>query len=1078
MYRLVPLRGVPALALLLLLLSVVLPLDAQYTTASFGGSIFDTTGAAVPAAKVTITNTGTGFTQNVTTDGAGMFLFSRLPVGTYQLKVDKEGFSAYVQTGIELTVNQVANQNITLQLGQVSESVNVEANAELVTTRTAANGQLIDAKRVVDLPLNGRGAQSLVFLAAGTVNLTGRYCGENCHGGVYPGSQVAGVNGSGSANVNYQLDGTDHNDSYINMNLPFPNPDALQEFNLQSSNFTAEYGNAGGGVVNVVTRSGTNEYHGTLFHFLRNGAMNARNYFAPSQDTLKRNQFGGSAGGRIIRNKLFFFGTYQQTILRAAPAGRVTFVPTAAERQGNFSQSGAIIRDPVNGQPFAGNIIPTARLSKPAQYFNDRIPLPNGANGQLTFGSAQQASDDYQFMPKIDWYINDKHQLSGRYFFSDFNRPAVADADNVLRSTGGNAVRVQNISLIHTYTVSPTLLMNSTFGWNSQTGGSLSGAPFSFRDAGVNIAGPQDSALKAPPSLNVSVTGAFGIGTNHQGDFDRGSWTIREVVTKITGAHELRFGGEAVRLNNVINNTFQMMGNFTFSGQITGLGLADYMLGQSSAFRQGGGEFKDLLGTKWGFFVQDNWRVSQSLTLNLGVRWDPYLPYYDRQGRVVCFAPGQKSSRYPNAPLGLIYGGEDRDPGCPLGGSEANWGNIGPRVGFAYRLTRDNKTSLRGGVGLFYTPPQSSQFNPFTNIAPFAPTFLFNGVDFTDPYLSAGVQNPFPDQFGPTVRGPEATFITPAAIRAYFVNDWRIPQLATWNLILERQIGAAWVARAGYHGNKGTFLSLNGPFREENPAVYVPGSSTVGNTQARRIYKDYSNVGQVQSSNNSNYHSLQLGLERRFAKGFSLLTNYTYQKTMDDFGWTDTYNRRLDYAVSNDDVTHVFKFSNLYEVPRFKFSNLAADRLLNGWSMNSIVFWQSGFPLSIASGADNSFTGIGRDRADYIGGPAQLSYDRSHADMIAMWFDTSRFRTNAVGTFGNTGRNILRGPRYFNTDLAVIKDTRITEKSSLQFRAEAFNVFNNVNFNTPNTNRSANQFGRITAAQDGRILQLALKFVF
>jgi hypothetical protein len=310
------------------------------------------------------------------------------------------------------------------------------------------------------------------------------------------------------------------------------------------------------------------------------------------------------------------------------------------------------------------------------------------------------------------------------------------------------------------------------------------------------------------------------------------------------------------------------------------------------------------------------------------------------------------------------------------------------------------------------------------------------------------------------------------------VKDWRIPQLATWNLILERQIGATWVARAGYYGNKGTYLSFAGPTREVNPAVYIPGASTVANTQSRRPYPLFSSVGEYQSGNNSHYNSLQLGLEKRFASGFSVLTNYTWQKTIDDFGWSNSYDRRRDYAVSNDDVTHVFKFSNIYEVPQFKLSNGFADRLLNGWSMNSIVFWQSGFPLNITSGLDNSFTGVGRDRPDYLGGTAQLDSGRSHADMIAMWFDTSRFVVNAPGTLGNLGRNALRGPRYFNTDVALIKNTRVLERTSVQFRVEAFNVFNNVNFNGPNTNRSAAQFGRITSAQSPRILQLALKFVF
>ena len=279
---------------------------AQYTTASLGGIVTDSTGAVTPAAEVSVRNINTGFTQGTKSDSAGAFLFSNLPVGSYELTVKKQGFTEYVQSGITLTVNQAANQNVTLQVGQVSERINVEANAELVVTRTASNGQLINQQRVVDLPLNGRGAQSLVFLAAGVVDLSSKYCGVGCHGGVYPGEQVAGVNGADGANVNYQLDGTDHNDTYINMNLPFPNPDSLQEFNLQSSNFTAEYGNAAGGIVNIVTKSGTNEIHGTAFEFLRNGALNAHNFFAATHDTLKRNQFGELSAARSSRTSYLF----------------------------------------------------------------------------------------------------------------------------------------------------------------------------------------------------------------------------------------------------------------------------------------------------------------------------------------------------------------------------------------------------------------------------------------------------------------------------------------------------------------------------------------------------------------------------------------------------------------------------------------------------------------------------------------------------------------------------------------------------------------------------------------------------
>ena len=599
---------------------------AQYTTASFGGSVVDSDNAVLPQTQVIVRNVDTGFTQNATTDESGAFLFPRLPVGSYELRVERPGFSRYVQTGITLTVDQAASLTVVMQVGQISEEVTVEANAELVGTRNGTLGQLVDQRRVVELPLNGRMAQSLVFLAAGTVDLGRNGCRICGHGGVYPGEQTAGVNGAGMAQVNYQLDGAGHNDTYLNVNVPFPNPDAVQEFNLQANNFTAEYGNAAGGIVNIVTRSGTNEIRGSAFEFLRDGSLNARNFFAPDKDTLKRNQFGGSAGGPILKNRLFYFGTYQGTRIRSKAAGRVAFVPTAAERGGDFSSLSTQLVDPVTRQPFLNNQIPPDRISPVAKYFLGSIPLPNRAGRELNFVGTEQTETENQFMTKVE-YNRNGHQISGRYFFTDYDRPAVIPTDNILAaSNAGNAVRVQNVSINHTFSIRPTLLLNSTFGFNRQRGGSLSSGPFSYPDAGVRIASAAASALKAPPEIVMSVTGGFSINTNHLGDFDRGDFTIRENLTSVIGPHELHFGGEVVRLSNHITNTFRMDGNFTFNGSLSGDGLADFLLGRSSTFVQGGGEFKDLKGTRWGFFAQDNWRVNQKLTLNLGVRWDPVLP--------------------------------------------------------------------------------------------------------------------------------------------------------------------------------------------------------------------------------------------------------------------------------------------------------------------------------------------------------------------------------------------------------------------------------------------------------------------
>ncbi len=1061
-----------------LLIALAVIVSGQSTTASLGGTVVDGTGAAIVEARVSVRNVDTGFAQSGASDATGTFLFPRLPIGNYELRVERNGFQTYVQSGIVLTVNQAANANVTLQIGQVSERVTVEANAELIETRTGTMSQLVDSKRVVELPLNGRMAQSLVFLAPGTVDLGRNGCRICGHGGVYPGEQTAGVNGVGMAQVNYQLDGAGHNDTYLNVNAPFPNPDAVQEFSLQSTSFTAEYGNAAGGIVNIVTRSGTNAVHGSAFEFLRNGKLNARNFFAPRQDTLKRNQFGGSVGGPIVKDKLFYFGTIQATRVRSEAAGRVAFVPAEAERRGDFSTVTRQLVDPVTRQPFPNNRIPTSQFSPVSTYFLKWIPLPNRAGREANFPGTPLRETENQFMIKTDYNLS-KHQLSGRYFFTDFDRPAVIPTDNILSASNQHsAVRVQNVSVNHTWSMAPTVMLSSTFGLNRQRGGSLSSAPFGFPDAGVKIASAKQSALKAPPEVIVSVTGGFSVSTNHLGDFDRGDFTIRENLTMVRGPHEFHFGGEAVRVSNHIINTYRMDGNFGFRGDFSGDGLADFMLGRASTFVQGGGEFKDLKGTRWGFFAQDNWRVNHRLTLNLGVRWDPYFPYYDRQGRVVCFQPGAKSKRYPNAPAGMLYGGDNHDAGCPVGGSDSNIWNIGPRAGFAYRLTTDGRTSVRGGVGYFYTPIQSSTFNPFTNIAPFAPGFSFDGVSFEDPYGSVRVQNPFPAQYGPRVPGPEATFVTPTELRAVFSNDFRTPLLTSWNLSIERQLVSDLLLRVSYIGNKGTwFFAAAENWREINPAIYVPGASTVANTQARRPYRDYSRIGLYEAGDNTNYNALEITAEKRYSRGLSLLASYTWSKKIDDYGWTTPNNRRFDYGLSREDVPHNFKFSNVWEIPGFGAKG-PLRKIVNGWSVNSMVTWQSGFPFSVMSGRDNSFTGIGRDRADFLGGNVDLGSGRPRAQVIDRYFDITKFAPNASGTFGSSGKNILRGPRYFNTDLGILKNTAVTERFSVQFRSEFFNVFNNVNLNSPSGTQSSAQFGRITSALDPRIIQFGLKLLF
>ena len=719
-------------------------------------------------------------------------------------------------------------------------------------------------------------------------------------------------------------------------------------------------------------------------------------------------------------------------------------------------------------------------FSAPSQYFLKSIPLPNGPGRQLTFAGPSVVQNDDQWLVKIDW-IHGKNQLSGSYFWTRFNEPpdVTSSKTDILAADGsGNRVKVRDLSLNHTYSFSPGVLFNTWFGWDSQTGGSLSGAPFGFPDAGIKIAAP------TPPEMSLGVSGFFGFDTNHLGDFDRGDWTIHEDVTMQRGSHELHLGGDLVRPRNHLVNTFTMSGEFDFSNQLSGSNLTDFMLGHATHFLQGGGEFKDLTGTLYAFYAQDNWKLSRKLTINAGLRWDPYWPYTEEKGRVACYHPGAQSQRFPNAPLGAIYGGANHDPACPAAsGTFSNLSNFGPRIGFAYKL--DEKTVVRGGGGFYYTPPPINNFNGFVDTAPFGPRFDLRGnLNLADPYGSFGIPNPFPKEYGPALPGPDAVFTLPMSIYGVFPVDWHVPELTTWNLTVERQLGKNWVGRVAYLGNRGSHLSSGiFSFQELNPAIYIPGQSTEDNTQSRRINPNFGSIGNSPSGNNSNYHALQLNLEKRYSRGVSVLANYTWAKMMDDYGvygQTNPFNRAIDHGISSDDVTHLIHFSGLWQVPNRGATGLARG-FMNGWELTSLATWHSGFGFQIWSGTDNSFSGVGLDRADFVGtsiSQARLDPSRSHGQLIQEYFNPSVFAPNAVGTFGNSGKNILRGPGSFNTDFGVIKNTKITERLSVQFRAEFFNLFNNVNFSQPDNSIADSTVGQIFSAGNPRILQFALKLIY
>ncbi|HEY1901719.1 MAG TPA: TonB-dependent receptor [Terracidiphilus sp.] len=1077
---------------------------AQYTTARLSGTVEDNTGAAVPGAMVTVEQAGTGYKQAVKSGAAGEFLFPSLPVGSYQLTAEMAGFSTYVQKGIGLEVGQAASLKVTLAIGAITQQVTVEGSANRVTTDDAAVSQVIDEKSMESMPMNGREAQQLVFLVPGAVDVSGQNCGANCEGGVLPGEQYAKVNGGGSNGVYYLLDGVDFNDMYINTNLPFPSPDALQEFNVQTDNMSAAYGNATGGVANVVTKSGTDKIHGDVFEYLRNYAMDAKNYFASSPDPLKQNQFGGTIGGPILKGKLFYFGSYQGTRQNTSANGLSSQVPTQAERNGDFSSllPGTVLANPNALSPYQfnnNNQINPAAFDPTALYLMKYIPLPNAPQmgpNYLTYNGAPSIQNTDEYLAKIDYNLG-KHHLSGHYFQLKYTVPIILPpTSNILEGNGEDpqSQGLKNVSVVDIYTISPTVLLNSYFGWTSKSGVTESPAPFNIAQAGANI--PQPTNF--PATLNVDVSGAFTVGDQPSpGTWNHSDISDREIATFIKGNNEIQVGGEWEHLHMPMGNSYQADGNYSFGGDLSGNNLSDFLLGAASSFTQAGGLYLNFSGNDWSAFFQDNWHATPRLTVSAGIRWDPFFPYTDSDGRVGCFVPGAQSTRYPNSPQGLIFGGSDHDAGCPTSSIYNNLSNIGPRVGFAYQLTSDAKTSIRGGAGYYYQPPNGVAFEDVVGIPPFAPIVNITNTNFTNPYSAAGVADPFPASFGPVDPGATATFPQDISFTQIFDRHFRLPQILTYNLTFEHEFASDWFMRLEYAGNHGAHLGGTGDqesgLLQLNPSVYIPGQSTENNIQQRRLYPNFGFIGSINSGVNSNYNAGQFEVEKRLTYGLSFQTNFTWSQALNDYGPngqeylfgigginTCGCGRSLDYGPDAGDDGKVFRLSGNYAIPRIPVKGIA-DQAVNGWNLSYITNWQSGFPYTPFAEDDNSFSGMGNDRPDITVAnisDTKLSSKRSHSDLINEWFNTADFVPNQIGTYGNIGKNSMFGPSLFTTDLALLKNGKVGERVSYEFRAEFYNAFNNVNFGAPDAGLQDSNFGQISSAGDPRILQVALKLKF
>ncbi len=1076
------------------------------------GSVTDNKGAAVANATVKALEVGTGFARNVVTDGDGRYVLPALRPTQYEITVEAGGFRSFRRAGVELLANQSLTINITLEVGVVTETVQVEGAAVQVDTSTSTLKEVVDRARIAELPLNGRDAARLTTLVAGTViDTVSTETGKSIPGGLRLSS-----NGAQARQVAFKLDGVSNTDFYFQENQTFPFPDALQEFSIQTSNYSAAQGNNAGAVVNVVTRSGTNDLHGGAFEFARNRVFNARNFFAKERDFLKRNQFGAFGGGPVSlpgydgRNKTFFFLGWQGTRIRNRANDVSTFAPTIAQRNGDFSSllSGtnkvflkdplltgtcnatvqtACIRDPSRAtpdNPLGLNIIPISRFDPATVNVLKFIPAVGGT-GQVVF-ARNIAQELDQGVAKIDHQLSVKDRLSGRYFIDHFRNAAIFNDDNLLTYGGGSnqsRVRTQNTALSWTRTFSPTVLNEFNFGYNRihSRRGPPSGVP-SMKDLGVRL--PLYPTL--PSIQQISVSGFFQIGDNLEAAFVRNGFEWSNRTSWVAGRHSLQFGGEIARYRVDIANEFRRAGNFVFNGNVTGNAMADFFLGRIGTFDQGTGEYKNNRATYSALFFQDDFKINQRFTLNMGMRFEPTPPWHEVRGRIQQFTAqdfqaGVKSALFKNAPPGLLFRG---DQGVSEDGVDGDYNNFGGRFGFAWDVFGAGKTSVRGGAGMFYDQHLLGEFN---NGAVNAPPWSIRVSQtqpqgpFSDPYLGRSDFNLIsPANIG----SPDAPFPKPVLLTTY---DGRhnTPLTYNWNLTLEREVFTQLLARAAYVGSASNYGRV---VKQGNPARFIPGS-TAG-TDARRLFApEIGNIDYFTEDRRSYYHSMQLTLNRRFGQGFSILANYTWSKSLDNYPTSSGEAievipfylpdaDKMVYGPSNFDRRQRFVVSYVWEIPKAQVDNRFLRGALHGWQATGIGQYQTGAPFTVTSGLDNSRTGIGRDRAKFTG----VSPEPPAGADKTVWFNPAAFAVNDIGTFGTVGRGAFYGPRLFSWDMGFFKNNRITEQVNLQFRAEFFNIFNQVNFNNPNTNVSGGGFGRITSthpnAGDPRIIQFGLKLLF
>jgi outer membrane receptor protein involved in Fe transport len=1054
---------------------LVISAAAQSPTGEIHGIVQDSSGLAAPGIPILVLDQETGRRYEAASNETGDYLVRSLPPGRYTISAEKEGFKKFVRQGVSVNALQNVRVDVVLEVGAVSQTVVVAGEAPQVDTRTSTVGTLVDDKRIVDLPLNGRNIVSLTALVPGV----SRTSTANT---VSSGQQSVAVNGGRSYTTNMQLDGGGLYYANRGQGLNMPPPDAVQEIKVVTSGVTAEYGR-GSAVVSVVTKSGTNTMHGSAWDYLRNDALDSRSFFQRTIAKLRYNQFGATIGGSIIKNKLFYFGSYQGIRIRQDASSTSAFPPTTAERGGDFSASNPAPIDPENGLPFPNRVIPRSRFDPVAVKLLDKIMLPNDPSGRLSALTSSPKTGD-MVTGKFDYTLRQNDRFTFRYHY-DFQRginsfPTVygsgANIPGYSPAPNSDDINVATLSHLHTWTPnlitttkgSFSLFVYDEFNSVRETLGELGAANF------INGGGPD----RLP---QIVVEGRFIVSPGQDQQRYGSAYDFGQDWAWLRGRHELKWGVQVLRHGYRQTKNDVSAGWFAFDGTVSKNAMADFMLGRLVRFRQSSLFLLDGHYYIPAFYFQDTMKLTPRFTVNLGLRWEIYTPWRDARGQMAGYVAGAKSKSFPTAPLGMVY---QTDPEYNY---NTDFRNAAPRIGFAWDVFGNGKTSVRGGYAVSYDGFLSDQLlegdQPFTlNVE------IRNPGPLSNPYGTN--RNPFPY----TVDPANAVYTYPVIIGAPPVGK-NLSAMYTQNvsLTVERQIFSDTMVQAAYVGNFARKVLNTFQF---NPARYIPGRdergnalSTTGNTDARRLLAPtYGGFRGFSSEANSNYNALQTLVNKRMSKGFTLLAHYTWSKAIDDVCTSEVasgcrqqnpFDRAGSRGLGDYDRRHVAVFSYLYELPGFRQSHAVVQHALGGWQIAGMNRIESGSSFSIQTGSDASLTGVGFDRPDVVG-DWRLEGGRSKADEIARWFNTAAFRRNNPGEYGNSGRNIIIGPGSLTWDVSLQKTFAVAgENHKVEFRTDLFNLLNHANLNSPQASLASSQsFGKITGASSGRIVQFALRYEF